>query len=653
MQFYLDAHFARIYDFVRDKPLAALEAPTVSGKTVGLPQHLQSRGHKVCVACRTDFAARALQLQADARKSSVQYVPTLAVWHALLEGRLQYDYYVIDDYDPVHLHHELVLALWRERQPEGKHLLLVTSIARAARDADVPELAIKEERFTLNTMYHKRTYIPQHPAVVHELAKLLLQFHRSAMEGDFLVVLPKTFEVLRLRDELLERKAPKLSVLAWSHKSDPAELAELHSPKAAGERRVYVVTNSVESLVSTRALGLVFDSMYEKRPECNVMGGVREVTCHVPKTVAGRRCARLGKRTAGTCYRMYTQESYNRLHDAHRPEWQRLPLRRYVEDLLLAGLDWRDVLPPHMHERAADAAEQIEAFGLLTPLARAPARAAGARGGRGAGGVAREIAKELSKVAPAAAAASAAPALARELTPLGRFARQYPLGLRNAALLHRWLQEGKHPSFPCIVAVGLIDSFHSNLFRYPPRRPEQRAAEHGLEVQERRHSFSTKFAGYSDVETLLNVWAELMRELGGPEEPEGKGAARAIIAWAEKTKLDIIKLIEFRAIVNLVAQVTRDLGHPVQVGKFKTAALLEALRPHVAEVYADRVLHKCPGGGSYPAYCDSRERVHRIDTRQSVNHLSADPPETLAALISFKIKNQLQDNYVVVLALDL
>ena len=86
-------------------------------------------------------------------------------------------------------------------------------------------------------------------------------------------------------------------------------------------RKVIFATNAVEFSVTFKNLDFVIDngiqwsSYYEPKYNCTVMGA--ELTA---KSNIKQRCGRTGRTGPGTCYRMYTQNDFNKLRDYAIPD---------------------------------------------------------------------------------------------------------------------------------------------------------------------------------------------------------------------------------------------------------------------------------------------------------------------------------------------
>ena len=87
------------------------------------------------------------------------------------------------------------------------------------------------------------------------------------------------------------------------------------------DRKVIFATNAVEFSVTFKNLDFVIDngiqwsSYYEPKFNCTVMGA--ELTA---KSNIKQRCGRTGRTGPGTCYRMYTQNDFNKLRDYSIPD---------------------------------------------------------------------------------------------------------------------------------------------------------------------------------------------------------------------------------------------------------------------------------------------------------------------------------------------
>lgn len=161
------------------------------------------------------------------------------------------------------------------------------------------------------------------------------------------------------------------------------------------------------------------------------------------------------------------------------------------------------------------------------------------------------------------------------------------LGLRPALVLWKWYQDNNKLE-PMIYLIALIDSYDLNLFQYPPWQSEYRHDEYLILRRYHRNRYYSQFRGSNDLEVLLKIWHSLLSFAGSLDQIPGK-----VTAWSLQNAINPDKILE-------VYQVTRELltyfqvettGFPLDLEDF-----LEATRPYVESVYADRLLQPSQDG---------------------------------------------------------
>jgi HrpA-like RNA helicase len=603
MQFYLENYFNDIEDVIKQSDITLLIAPSASGKSVGLPQYLSQSMNVLVVEkdkFHSDYFSRVTNTNPYSNKlnfkdNKLVYVSAISFWNFLIEffknGVCKItsafpDLIIFDDYDNESLFYFLCLSLLNYCKDQlNIPILLQTSLELTYPNASI--FKIPETSFPIDIRYHNKNFYPQDPVMIKELSQVVSNFYKSTVEGDFLVILTKTYEVESLKQKLDLKSIASITI---TKKSDLNIINEIH--KIQDQRMIIITTNQFEPLISLVHLGIIFETMYEKRVEINLMGGVRETVTQISKQTLKKYCRRISRNFPGMCYRMFTLDNFEKLNETPKREWTGYPIWYEISQMKRKGIDAEIVLG-EIIDKVKNSFDLLNAINLCTDY-------------------------EEESCA---------------------FANHLMLNPRNSLTLFKWIKETQNPVFPCIVAVCMLDCFNSLFFKYPRKDSKDISAKYNLILQEHRQKFYIKYSGYSDLETLLNIWREMMSSVGGLDEtPPG-----VFIKWAKDNSFDINKTMEIRTIVIKVVDILREMNNKVEIGPFDNKRVIEEIRPILAKTYNDKIVSK-KDKGYY--YYDKNDQKYKIDNKHSVNMLLSRPPNSIINFLSFEVKLEERINII-------
>ena len=275
--------------------------------------------------------------------------------------------------------------------------------------------------------------------------------------------------------------------------------------------------------------------------------------------------------------------------DEHRPaEIHRIAIYNTVMEMLEIGLDPVELLKGVSPHRITHAVEILEKLGMVT--------------------------KQDGQV---------------KVTDSGHFAPNFPLGIRNAAVLWRWIEQGL-PLFPGIIATCLIDCYGPSYYWIPRRNRDQSTTEYRIATDAHKEKYFSEFVGSSDVETALNMWNTLMDDVGGYD-----AGPKAILTWTQENSINHKKLKEVLTISRQCINAANRRGLEVNVGRFTTAGVITKLKPILSDVYGDMVMfHKYGTFYTLP----STGTDFKLDSRGASSNLSLNKPPAVIGLITADIR---------------
>lgn len=630
-------HLPNIIKKISSSPVVSIIAPTGSGKSVGVPAAIASAGAKCFVVVPTRTAAislaeyqRVLQTKASpgidvnklvgyAAEGNVNYTSETMI--AYVTGgharrkMLSYfskgkaspidfcDVLMVDEVHSGSIDTTVIISLWMKAAQQGSRVprLVVASatpipmIIEPAPDVYTVEMAA----FPIEYKYLSKDIDFDDPSglLYIEAAKMAANVHKSTPinTGHILIFAPGSAEVeniARLLKEELKDPIPNKSadIIPAFGALKQEDIALIYKQMGPNERKIVIATNIAEMSITITDVGHVIDTMVEKRAETSQSGGFRLTTHYIAKDSARQRAGRTGRTRPGVCYRLCTEDRFNKFEDHRPPEIQRIPIYETVMELLDVGLYPENVVKGIDVQKVTAASQLLIRLGMIT--------------------------KVDSMIT---------------VTDMGHFAPKFHVSVRNAAFLWKWIQSG-YPIFPGIVVACLIDSYGPSYFWIPRRKPEMSLEEYNIMIKEYKQKYFGKYIGYNDLETCLNMWSDLTTKMGGVNSNP-----KLLIPWARDNSINNKKIRELLMIVEQSINAANRLGYQVVIGPFTTEGVMKAARPLLLNVYSDLTLIQ---RRDISYFNPVTKEDYRLDNRDAVNKMSDNPPSGVIALVTAEIKTQ-------------
>ncbi|XP_031492999.1 pre-mRNA-splicing factor ATP-dependent RNA helicase DEAH10-like isoform X1 [Nymphaea colorata] len=231
---------------------------------------------------------------------------------------------------------------------------------------------IQGRKYPVDILY---TYTPQQDYIDAALITIF-QIHLEEDSGDILVFLTGQEEIESVERLVLDRcqhlaedskkifTVPIYAVL-------PSEQQILaFKPAPHGFRKVILATNIAETSVTIPGIKYVVDPGLVKARSYHPHTGMESlVIVPISKAQALQRSGRAGREGPGKCFRLYTEDEFDKLKDSTEPEIKRCSLSNVVLQLKAFGFD--DVLGFDFIDKPSRMAivkslEQLYALGALT-----------------------------------------------------------------------------------------------------------------------------------------------------------------------------------------------------------------------------------------------------------------------------------------------
>ncbi|KAM3141652.1 hypothetical protein pb186bvf_006257 [Paramecium bursaria] len=280
----------------------------------------------------------------------------------------KYDVIIIDEAHERTVQSDLLLALLKQLIQKRQDLKLILMSA-----------TMQIEKFTsyLNTdsvlMVEGRT----HPIdiyntsirqadYVESMVNTILQIHFSDQPGDILAFLTGQDDIEDTIQILKERlKNDKSLIIKPLYSALPQEI-QMEAFKRYDQRKVVLATNIAETSVTIDGIVYVIDCGYVKIRSFQSSKAIETLLlAPISKSQAEQRAGRAGRQQHGKCYRLYTNETYNKLARYMLPEILRTNLLTVI--LQMKAINIENVLKFNFIDQP-DVENMLESMNQLTQI---------------------------------------------------------------------------------------------------------------------------------------------------------------------------------------------------------------------------------------------------------------------------------------------
>ncbi len=277
---------------------------------------------------------------------------------------------IFDEFHERRLHTDLSLALCRESQqvlrPDLRIVIMSATLDTGALagllDAPVVE---SQGRMYPVAIIHTADARPEELAT--QCARTVNRAWRE-QQGDILVFLPGEAEIRACEQLLLAHPAGAAIHPLYGQLSLAAQHAAIQ-PSRHGQRKIVLATSIAETSLTIEGVGVVVDCGYTRTMVYDPPSGLSRLkTVRISQDAADQRAGRAGRLGPGTCYRMWSRATEQRLATFRTPEILQADLTPLVLDTAKWGLqdaallDW---LTPPPASGVAQASDLLHALGAL------------------------------------------------------------------------------------------------------------------------------------------------------------------------------------------------------------------------------------------------------------------------------------------------
>lgn len=206
------------------------------------------------------------------------------------------------------------------------------------------------------------------------------------------------------------------------------------------------------------------------------------------------------------------------------------------------------------------------------------------------------------------------------------------------------LRPASYPIFPGIVVASLIDAYGPTYFWTPRRTSEMSPDQYNTMIRQHKEDFFSKFKGYNDLESCLNMWSDLMTPTTDINIKDS-----IVSNWSRKNSMNNKKIHELLTIVRQSSKTISNMNYSLEIGPFTTNGVMTAARPFLLAVYSDTIMSHIRST-MYSSLTTSEE--YKLDTRDAVNELAENPPIGIIAIRTAEIETSIGLSRIVNFAID-
>jgi ATP-dependent helicase HrpB len=260
---------------------------------------------------------------------------------------------IFDEFHERSIFADVALALCREAQqvlrPDLRIMIMsatlnmpqLTSLLKA------PVAESKGKQYPVEIIYTGNRDMMMLPEIT---ARVILKAVQEK-EGDTLVFLPGEGEIRKCED-ILKTQLPGFAIHPLYGMLPQNQQNSAITPNKFGKRKIVLATSIAETSLTIEGIKIVIDTGYGRTSRFDPKSGLSRLeTIEISKDSADQRAGRAGRLSSGTCYRMWTKATHDRLPEHRIPEILEADLAPLVLDMARWGimdiqqLTWLDPPP--------------------------------------------------------------------------------------------------------------------------------------------------------------------------------------------------------------------------------------------------------------------------------------------------------------------
>ncbi len=277
---------------------------------------------------------------------------------------------IFDEFHERNIHADVALALCREAQQVLRQDLRILIMSATL------DMSSLEKLLQAKSIESKGKQYPVEIKNVGDIdisllpemtARTIINASKE-QEGDILVFFPGQGEIRRC-EEILRRELKGFAIHPLYGQLPQGKQYAAIMPDKNGKRKVVLATSIAETSLTIEGIKVVVDTGFGRTSKFDPRSGLsRLVTVQISKDAADQRAGRAGRLSPGTCYRLWSKATEDRLESHRTPEIMEVDLANLAMDMIQweiqnpAELAWLTPPPQGTYAQAIDMLEKLEAI---------------------------------------------------------------------------------------------------------------------------------------------------------------------------------------------------------------------------------------------------------------------------------------------------
>ena len=375
----------QILDLVEKNRIVIIQGETGSGKTTQIPQFLLDAGYYGGIVCTQPRRVAAMSIAKRVSQEMEVELGEQVGYTVRFDDKTSKNTLIkiIDEAHERTLATDILFGFLKELMEKRKELKLIImsatfDIEKFQNYFDAPLAIIKGRTYPVDIIYLSSPTDDYVDCAV----KKVIQIHKEEKPGDILLFLTGEEEIesacQQIRDGIEElgdevgyaNVIPIYSTLPPYLQEKIFEPPPETNPRGIKGRKIVVATNIAESSITIDGIVYVVDPGFTKQKVFNPRGKMESLLINIiSKENADQRAGRAGRTKPGKCYRLYTEESYEKeLKKSSIPEILRSNITSVVLNLLKLGINdlvHFDFIDPPAPETMMRAIEMLNYLGAM------------------------------------------------------------------------------------------------------------------------------------------------------------------------------------------------------------------------------------------------------------------------------------------------
>ena len=277
---------------------------------------------------------------------------------------------IFDEFHERSIHADVALALCREAQqvlrPDLRMMVMSATLdmPQLTQALHAPVAESMGKQYPVEVIYTGE----QDEMLLPEMTARTVMRAVRERRGDTLVFLPGQGEIKKC-EALLRKELAGFAIHPLYGQLPSGAQYSAIMPNREGKRKVVLATSIAETSLTIEGIAIVVDTGYGRTSRFDPKSGLSRLeTVQIAKDSASRRAGRAGRLSPGTCYRMWSKATHERMAEHRTPEILEADLASLVLDMTewgimdISQLTW---LTPPPKGALAQATETLHQLNVL------------------------------------------------------------------------------------------------------------------------------------------------------------------------------------------------------------------------------------------------------------------------------------------------